>query len=335
MTRGVEGKGRGVGRADPRHEQGYEYAMSKVMSIKEAVGQFVSDGAVVGLGGQNIGRCAMAAVHEIIRQGKGDLTLVGCNLSISMDLLVGAGLVRRCESGSGNLERFGTTFCWRRQFESGEIEIEDFSHLGMVSRFLAGEMGLPFMPTKSLLGSDILTRSAPSTIKKYEMIENPWNPGESVVLLPALNPDVSIVHVQKSDPMGNLIIQGFTTHEPELIRSSKHTIVTCEEIIDNRQIRADSERTTIPHIYVSAVVHLPWGAHPTSTHRYYDYDGEHISLYQECARAGDKRFDDYLDRFILGCDSFQDYLGKAAGEDRLSALREAMGRMSGTSREAP
>ena len=79
MTRGVEGKGRGVGRADPRHEQGYEYAMSKVMSIKEAVGQFVSDGAVVGLGGQNIGRCAMAAVHEIIRQGKGDLTLVGCN----------------------------------------------------------------------------------------------------------------------------------------------------------------------------------------------------------------------------------------------------------------
>ena len=304
MTRGVEGKGRGVGRADPRHEQGYEYAMSKVMSIKEAVGQFVSDGAVVGLGGQNIGRCAMAAVHEIIRQGKGDLTLVGCNLSISMDLLVGAGLVRRCESGSGNLERFGTTFCWRRQFESGEIEIEDFSHLGMVSRFLAGEMGLPFMPTKRLL-------------------------------VPALNPDVSILHVQKSDPMGNLIIEGFTTHEPELVRSSKHTIVTCEEIIDNRQIRADSERTTIPHIYVSAVVHLPWGAHPTSTHRYYDYDGEHISLYQECARAGDKRFDDYLDRFILGCDSFQDYLGKAAGEDRLSALREAMGRMSGTSREAP
>ena len=308
--------------------------MNKVMNIREAVGQFLFDGAMLGLGGQNIGRCAMAAVHEIIRQGKRDLTLVGCNLSISMDLLVGAGLVRRCESGSGNLERFGTTFCWKRKVENGEIEMEDFSHLGMVLRFLAGEMGLPFMPTKSLLGSDIHTRSAPSTSKKYEMIENPWNPGEPVILLPALNPDVSIVHVQKSDPMGNLIIEGFTTHEPEMIRSSKHTIVTCEEIIDNRQIRADPERTTIPHIYVSAVVHLPWGAHPTSTHRYYDYDGEHIGFYQECARVGGKRIDDYLDRFVLGCDSFQDYLKEAAGEERLSRLQEKMGCLSSTSRDA-
>ena len=157
------------------------------------------------------------------------------------------------------------------------------------------------------------------------MIENPWNPGESVVLLPALNPDVSIVHVQKSDPMEISLSRVLRLTNRELVRSSKHTIVTCEEIIDNRQIRADSERTTIPHIYVSAVVSPPLGCPSHVTHRYYDYDGEHISLYQECARAGDKRFDDYLDRFILGCDSFQDYLGKAAGEDRLSALREAMG----------
>lgn len=301
--------------------------MNKVMDIKEAVSRFVSDGAVVGLGGQNIGRCAMAAVHEIIRQGKRDLTLVGCNLSISMDLLVGASLVRRCESGSGNLERFGTTFCWRRKIERGEIEIEDFSHLGMVSRFLAGEMGLPFMPTKSLLGSDILARSAPSTVKKYEMIENPWNPGESVILLPALNPDVSIIHVQKSDPMGNLVIEGFTTHEPEMVRSSKHTIVTCEELIDSDVIRSDPERTTIPHIYVSAVIHQPWGAYPTSTHRYYDYDGQHIAYYQDCARAGGDQFAGYLEEYVFGCDTFQDYLEKAAARDRLSQLQNSMKRL--------
>lgn len=307
--------------------------MKKVMGIREAVNRFVSNGAVVGLGGQNIGRCAVAAVHEIVRQGKRNLTLVGCNLSISMDLLVGAGLVRRCESGSGNLERFGTTFCWRRKVESGQIEVEDFSHLGMVSRFLAGEMGLPFMPTKSLLGSDILAHSAPSTTKKYELIENPWNPGESVVLLPALNPDVSIIHVQKSDAMGNVIIEGFTTHEPEMVRSSRHTIVTCEEIIDNRQIRSDSERTTIPHIYVSAVVHQPWGAYPTSTYRYYDYDAEHLRFYQECARAGGEQFKDYLDRFVLGCDSFQDYLNKVAGKDRQLELQEAMWHLCGNKAE--
>ncbi len=309
--------------------------MSKVMGLKEAVSRFVFDGAVVGLGGQNIGRCAMAAVHEIIRQGKRNLTLVGCNLSISMDLLVGAGLVRRCEGGSGNLERFGSTFCWRRKIESGEIEMEDFSHLGMVSRFLAGEMGLPFMPTKSLLGSDILVHSAPSTVKKYEVVDNPWNPGEAVVLLPALNPDVSIVHVQKADSMGNMIIEGFTTHEPEMVRASRHTIVTCEEIIESRQIRSDPERTTLPHLYVSAVILQPWGAHPTSTFRYYDYDAEHLRYYQECARAGGGQFQAYLDRFVMGCESFQAYLEKVGGKERRLQLEEAMRHLCGTKPEKP
>ncbi len=309
--------------------------MGKVMGLKEAVSRFVFDGAVVGLGGQNIGRCAMAAVHEIIRQGKRNLTLVGCNLSISMDLLVGAGLVRRCEGGSGNLERFGSTFCWRRKVQSGEIEMEDFSHLGMVSRFLAGEMGLPFMPTKSLLGSDILVHSAPSTVKKYEVVDNPWNPGEAVVLLPALNPDVSIVHVQKSDSMGNMIIEGFTTHEPEMVRASRHTIVTCEEIIESRQIRSDPERTTLPPLYVSAVVHQPWGAHPTSTFRYYDYDAEHLRYYQECARAGGGQFQAYLDRFVVGCESFQAYLEKVGGKERRLQLEEAMRQLYGTKLEKP
>ncbi len=307
--------------------------ISKVMGLKEAVSRFVFNGAVVGLGGQNIGRCAMAAVHEIIRQEKRDLTLVGCNLSISMDLLVGADLVRRCEGGSGNLERFGSTFCWRRKVQSGEVEMEDFSHLGMVSRFLAGEMGLPFMPIKSLLGSDILVHSAPSTVKKFETIDNPWNPGEAVVLLPALNPDVSIVHVQKSDSMGNMIIEGFTTHEPEMVRASKHTIVTCEEIIDTGQIRSDPERTTLPHLYVSAVVHQPWGAHPTSTYRYYDYDADHLRFYQGCARAGGGQFKDYLDRFVYGCESFQDYLEKVGGKERLWQLEEAMKNLCGIKKE--
>lgn len=219
--------------------------------------------------------------------------------------------------------------------QSGEIEMEDFSHLGMVSRFLAGEMGLPFMPTKSLLGSDILVHSAPSTVKKYEVVDNPWNPGEAVVLLPALNPDVSIVHVQKADSMGNMIIEGFTTHEPEMVRASRHTIVTCEEIIESRQIRSDPERTTLPHLYVSAVILQPWGAHPTSTFRYYDYDAEHLRYYQECARAGGGQFQAYLDRFVMGCESFQAYLEKVGGKERRLQLEEAMRHLCGTKPEKP
>jgi acyl CoA:acetate/3-ketoacid CoA transferase alpha subunit len=299
------------------------------MSLPEAVAEFVRDGMSLGLGGQNIGRCAMAAVHEIIRQGKRNLTLYGCNLSISMDMLVGANLVRRCESGSGNLERFGTTFCWRRRVESGELEMEDFSHLAMVSRFLAGEMGLPFMPTKSLLGSDILTYTTRGGPKKFEIVDNPWNPGEPVVLLPAVNPDVSIVHVQRADCMGNLFIEGFSTHEPEMIRASKAVIVTCEELVSTEEARQHPERTTIPFLHVSAVVHQPWGAHPTSVHRYYDYDGEHIQHYQACARQGGEALPGYLDRFVYGCKSFAEYLEEIGGSSRLESLRASMQRMTG------
>jgi hypothetical protein len=207
--------------------------------------------------------------------------------------------------------------------------MEDFSHLAMVSRFLAGEMGLPFMPTKSLLGSDLLAYTSGGHKKKFEIVENPWNSGEPVVLLPAVNPDVSIVHVQRADPMGNLFIEGFSTHEPEMIRASGTVIVTCEELVSTEEARRHPERTTIPFLHVSAVVHQPWGAHPTSVHRYYDYDGEHIHHYQACARQGGQALRDYLDRYVSGCRTFEEYLERIGGSARLEGLRTSMQRMTG------
>jgi glutaconate CoA-transferase subunit A len=304
---------------------------TKVMTAAEAVARFVRPGSILGMGGQNIGRCPMALTHEIIRQRIGDLTVVGCNLSIAMDQLVGAGLVRRCESGSGNLERFGTTFCWRRGIESGTLEIEDYSHLAMVSRFLAGEMGIPFMPTRSMLGSDLLEPAGAPTGAgrrgKAAITENPWNPGERVVLVPALQPDVSIVHVQRADPIGNLIIEGFATHEPEMIRASRQVIVSCEELISTDGIRAHPDRTTIPFVYVDAVVVQRHGAYPTSTYGYYDYDGDHVTAYQDAARAGPPAIDAYLQRYIWDCATFDESLERAADPDRLAALTNAMREM--------
>jgi len=296
----------------------------KVMTAREAVDRFVFDGALVGLGGQNVGRCGMAISHEIVRQGKKDLILCGCNLSISMDILVGADLVRRTEAGTGNLERFGATFCWRRAVEAGSVEMEDYSHLAVMSRFLAGEMGLPFMPVKSLLGSDMLRKQAESTQKKYELMDNPWNPGESVVLLPALNPDVAIIHAQKADPMGNVVIEGFLAHDVEMVRASRHAIVSCEEIVSTDRIRNDPERTTIPYIHVSAVVEQPYGAHPTATYRYYDYDSDHLTYYQRCAREGGEMYQQYLKEYVLGCDDFEHYLDKVGGIRKLMGLKKAM-----------
>jgi len=301
-----------------------EQKASKILTAAEAVRRFVFDGALVGMGGQSIGRVPMCIYHEMIRQKKKDLTLVGCNLSISMDMMVGVGLVRRTECGTGNLERFGTTHCWRKAIEQGKLQNEDYSHLAMVTRFLGGEMGLPFMPIQSLLGSDILNIKSNSTGKKCEMINNPWNPEEKVVLLPSLNPDVSIVHVQKADEMGNLIIEGFLSHEPEMIRASKAVIASAEEIIPADEIRRYPERTTIPYIYVSALVHQPWGAHPTSVYRYYQNDGEHMREYQKCAREGGQSFQDYLEKYIYSCSTFDEYLEKVGGLKKYHHLRQEM-----------
>ena len=294
------------------------------MSAQEAVRRFVFDGALVGVGGQTIGRSAMSIYHEIIRQGKKDLFLVGCNLSLCMDMLVGAGLVRRTECGTGNMERFGTTFAWRRAIEQGKLENEDYSHLAMATRFLGGEMGLPFMPTQSLLGSDILNRKHSTTGKKFELIANPWNPEEKVALLPSLNPDVSIIHAQKADSMGNLIIEGFLAHEPEMIRASKRVVVSCEEIVPSEEIRRYPERTTIAYPYVSAVVLQPWGAHPTGTYRYYSHDAEHIREYQKAAREGGAAFQKYLEHYIFSSSCFDEYLEKVGGLKKYNALRQDM-----------
>lgn len=301
---------------------------SKLMSAKEAVERFVFDGAVVGMGGQTIGRNTMALSHEIVRQGKKDLTLVGCSLGMSMDILVGAGLVRRTECGTGNLERFGTAFRWRRAIEEGRLEVEDYSHLAMASRFLAGSLGLPFMPTKSLLGTDILHRkSMDKAHKPFHIVDNPWAPGDPVVLLPALSPDVSVVHAQKADEMGNVVIEGFTTHEPEMVRASKTVIVSCEEIISTDEIRRDPDRTTIPYIYVDAVVEQRWGAYPTSVYKYYDIDTEHLKRYQACARAGGDPYRAYLEEMVLDRATFDDHLERAAGVETLERLRREMERL--------
>ncbi|MBI4310939.1 MAG: CoA transferase subunit A [Chloroflexi bacterium] len=299
---------------------------SKVMTATEAVQRFVKPGAVIGMGGQNVGRIPMALTHEIVRQGIGGLTVMGCNLSISMDILVGTGLVKRTESGTGNLERFGTTFQWRRAIEAGKLQHRDYSHLAMVSRFLAGEMGLPFMPTKSLLGSDILNKH-PDGAGGYVLMANPWGEHEPVALLPAASPDVAIIHAQRADELGNVMIEGFAAHDVEMVRAAKTTIVSCEELVSSEETRRRPELTAIPYLYVNAVVEQPFGGHPTSVYRAYDFDGDHLTHYQTCAREGGQKYQEYLERHVLGCSGFDDYLERVGGVKRLHALRQAMLRM--------
>lgn len=301
-----------------------KHSGDKVMTATDAVDKFVFDGAVLGMGGQSIGRGPTALAHEIVRQGKKDLTITGCNLAYTMDIMVGAGLVNKTEAGTGNLERYGAAFQWRNAIESGSIEVEDYSHLAIASRFLAGSLGLPFMPCKSMLGSDLLNKRSSGSVKSVELIDNPWNPGEPVLLMPSLNPDVSIIHVQKADKTGNVVIEGFTTHEPYMVKASKSTIVSCEELVSTDAIRQNPNRTTIPYIFIDAVIVQPWGAYPTSTYNYYEHDDEHIRDYQSRARSGGDPYQEYLQQYIYNCETFTEFLDKAAAIEKLTDLRNSM-----------
>lgn len=302
---------------------------NKLMMASEAVDRFVFAGAVLGMGGQSIGRCPMAISFEIARQARGDLTVVGCNLAMSMDLLVGAGLVRRTECGTGNLERYGTAFRWRAAAEAGSITIGDYSHLAMASRFLAASLGLPFMPIKSLLGSDIIeTKRTEGPGREVAVMDNPFSDEvDPVALLPALSPDVSVVHAQRADASGNFSIQGFSTHEPEMIKASKAVIVSCEELVGPEYFRDHPAETTVPYLFVDAVVVEPFGAYPTSVYGHYEHDREHIVEYQRLARAGGEQYQEYLRRAVKETSDFGGFLDWALTDEKRALLISEMERM--------
>jgi acyl CoA:acetate/3-ketoacid CoA transferase alpha subunit len=290
---------------------------SRLMTAQEAVARHVKPGAVLGLGGQNINRCPMALVHEIVRQGHGDLTVVGCNLSLPLDILAAAGLVARTEQGSGNLEKYGVLFTWRHLVEQGHIDVRDHSHLAMASRFLAGSLGLPYMPIRSLLGSDMLNDLIAKD--RAHVSTNPWG-GEPVVLLPTLNPDVSIIHASHADEEGNLVIDGVSSHEIDMVKASTSTIVTVDELRPEAELASHAEAVSISSAFVDAVVLQPFGAFPTSVYKRYDYCEPDVQEYQALARSGIDAVTDYLSTWILGVDTFDEYLDKRdpSGELRTS-----------------
>ena len=280
---------------------------SKVMTAAEAVRQFVRPGSVIGMGGQNINRCPMALAHEIVRQGIGELVVMGCNLSLPADLLVAAGLVVRTEQGSGNLERFGTIFAWRRAVERGAITVEDHSHLTMVTRFLAGSLGLPFIPTKSLLGSDMAPDPSGRPVGSMAMGTDPWHQ-QPVVLLRAACPDVSLLHVHAADRQGNVVVEGVTSHEIEMAKASRVTLVTCEELLDEDVVSQHPEQVSLTSAQVGAVIVQPFGAFPTAMFRRYDFSEPDILDYQESARKGDAEAARWLDDNVLAVTDFEAYL---------------------------
>lgn len=295
----------------------------KVMSVADAVGRFVHDGAQLALGGFTINRNPMALVYEIARRKVRDLHLVAHSNGQALDLLVGAGCVSRIEIAYGGNGRFAPTcFRFRKAVERGEVLVEDYTNNQMALRFLAGALGVPFMPSKSGLGTDVLAREGfPPQIrdgervakKKAHVIADPFDhAGDDVALLPALTPDVSLIHAQQVSTDGTVRIKGLTFADLEQCKAASAVIVTCEEIVPESYVRLDPDRNALPPFLVDAVVPVPYGAHPTACPFFYDYDPRHLNLYRAAARD-DAQWAAYLDEWVYGVETWDAYLDKVGG----------------------
>jgi glutaconate CoA-transferase subunit A len=305
---------------------------AKVVSLADAVHNFIHDGAHISFGGFTINRQPMACAYEIARQRIRGLHVYVHSGGQALDLLIGAGCVRAVEIAYGANGRFAPTcLCFRRGVESGELLVEDYTNYQMTLRFLAGAMGVPFLPVRSGMGTDIVNRwgfdaqmrrSDPRLAsRKLVVLDDPFAEGapEPVVLVPAVNPDVTVIHVQQADTQGTVRIAGLTFADVEQARAARHAIVTCEELIDPAYLRAEPDRNQIPFFAVDAVVHLPFGAHPTACYGCYDYDAQHLHEYRAAA-ADDARFAAYLDRYVYGVDGHTQYL-ETIGTEALERIR--------------
>jgi glutaconate CoA-transferase subunit A len=284
----------------------------------------IPDGTHIALGGFAIARNVNTVVHELIRQQKKDLTLSQCVMGMDTDLLVGAGLVSRLVVGGGSLDRFGRVNCVNRAREKGTVESVDSTSLSISFAYLAGALGISFIPIKSMLGSEVLERlEAGQAADSIHRMDCPFT-GEPYLLLKAIQPDVSLVHVQVADKEGNCQINGPRWENEEQAKAADRVIVITEELVETDVIRQNPERTIIPGHRVEAVIHQPFGAHPTAVYGSYDYDAEHLIEYvKHSKRVGG--VEEYLDRYVLGSSDFGDYLEKAGGMEHLEGLKARQG----------
>ena len=293
--------------------------VKKVMTLKEAVATFVSDGSYVSFGG--IGdRTPTAAVHEVARQRKKNLRLVSDTaVTFAHDsILIGLGLVDKFEIAYMWGGIWGPDPLYRRAIEKGipkPIELEEYSNFTAGMRFMAASMGLPFMPTKSLLGSDI-----PVHNPNIKIIDDPYT-GEPVALVPASHPDVAFIHVQRCDPIGNAQILGHVGNDDCLARAARRVVITTEEIVPTEEIQRTANLTYIPYYCVDAVVKVPFGSHGRGCAYCYPMDVPYgLQLQKVWSTA--EGFEKWAEEWIYGVDDWEGYCRKV-GWERLSRLAMA------------
>jgi acyl CoA:acetate/3-ketoacid CoA transferase alpha subunit len=318
----TEGRGELVGWHDPDEHRAWvrehksRDLKDKRTTISEAVENYVSDGAVLAMGGFGHVRVAMAAVYEIIRQHKKDLTLIAKTGVHDADLLVGAGCVSRMEVAYAfGHEMRGLSPASRRAVETEQCKvIAEISNAAHQWRFLAGMMGLPFIPTRNMLGTDTLKYSSAKVVK------DPFT-GRPICLVPACYPDVVFMHVPRCDVYGNAQIDGTLIEDFELARAARRLILTTEEIVPEASIRGKPWRTAIPFFLVDAVVEVPYGSHPCQMPLLYFFDEEQIGEWLDASQTPGGT-EEYLDKYVLRVEDFTEYLELVGGLRKLHYLKQ-------------
>jgi len=291
------------------------------MPLSEAIGRYVPDGAVLFMGGF-IQAEPFAAAHEIIRQGKKDLTLSKCSGMILMDQLIGAGVIKYLITAFCWNLLPAPTHCFVRGMTQGiphKIEIEEWTILGLNLAYMAGALDLPYVASKTMLGSGFDWEQTNFGVKnKLKFEQSPFT-GERVCLIPPIKHDIGIIQVQRCDPYGNAQAWGLLGETRYGVMSSKEIIVCAEEIVDTDVIMRDPSRTLVPDFRVQAVVEEPWGSHPVPMTGYYDMDWLYFGYYQQESRT-EELFQGFLKKWVYGVNNRQEYL-KLLGTERLTRLR--------------
>lgn len=288
--------------------------VNKVSTLQEAVGTLIEDGDYLAVGGFSTTRKPVAVLHEIMRQKKRNLGYSGHTTTYDLQLLIAGRCINRCDAAYVvTLEARGFSLIMRKAFESGELEVTEWTNGTLAWRFKAAAMGIPFIPTRSLLGTDTLKYSAAVEIPC------PFT-GKTFAALPALFPDVGIIHVHRCDIYGNCQIDGLTMFDYDIARAAKKLIITTEEIIPNEEIRRRPHLTVIPYYNVDAVIEVPLGACPTNMPYHYFSDEEYFAELL-AAERDEKVLHEHLAKYVYNIDNHWDFLQASGALRRLSALR--------------
>jgi glutaconate CoA-transferase, subunit A len=289
--------------------------MSKLISMTDAVAHYVPDGSSIAIGLALEPLIPFAACHEIIRQQRRNLTLIGPISDILFDQLIGAGCVEKVKAAwVGNVSE-GLAHCYRRAIEQSiphALVTEEYSNFTIGLALLAASLGVPYIPTRSLLGSDL-----PHQNPAFRQQQSPLD-GSPLLLVPAVQPDVTIIHVQRSDADGNAHLWGSLGVCEEAMLAARDVILVAEEIVGREVILSDPNRVLGPSFKVQAVVHEPWGAHPSAVSGYYNRDHQYYHEYHMRTRATEG-FQQWLDEWVLNIPDRKSYIAKL-GEERLLSL---------------